>query len=388
MKVIVSYDGEAPIEVEVNSFPAVVGRGSQCEVVLESEHVSRKHLEINKVNNDILIKDLTLANWVSYNDEKLQKNVAIPYFDFAPLVLPGGITIKIQDALLTPDLDTEANAPKVDIFKNKYKKKQGPAFAKSKGKKEKEVESGKTRSKKNSSSDPDEKEANLKLAMIVVAMVMICGYIYYEFYMGGSDYQPLQVIPKKAEKKKAIPKKLPTKRVIENRANEVEVTQVNGKLDEQLKKFAADSTKCQGFTENLCSILLKNRYPNEGVIAQDGVLIILKNLKGRLENIFSANLSLMEQASNIENMDLVVAGEKILMPKILEKLEKRFITRVEIYLYENTLRGLSIKTKVRLDTSFYRRYELQDYNTAYDGVKNSMDLSHFNRQFAKFFIKE
>ena len=97
MRVVISDDGPDEFEYDFDQEAVILGRGSNCDIVLQSDHISRKHLEISRKNGIFFIKDLTLSNWVSYNDEKLHKNVEVQYFDFAPLLLPGGFSVKIED---------------------------------------------------------------------------------------------------------------------------------------------------------------------------------------------------------------------------------------------------------------------------------------------------
>ncbi len=372
MKVTVDYGNGKLTEVEINKFPAIVGRGKQCDIVLESDHVSRKHLEIIKVKGDVFIKDLTLANWVSYSDEKLEKGVETQYFDFALLILPGGISVRIADEIVAPIVqdmrkNSKSGRETVDLYKNKL-----PVEKK----------------KSTNESKQGMSEESMKLAVIVLAFIGALGYVYYEFYLNGPEYVPMTAAPTPIKKAKVIPKKKQVKPVNTAPVKKQVTQKINSNLLQEFNLLIAKKDKCTGFTTNLCRLILKNKYPSEGLIAQEGKLIVLKNHKARLENLFSANLSMMEQASVVKDISLVVGGEFLLMPRILESLEKRFITSIEIYIFENTLRGLKLKTKLRLDTSFYRRYDLKDYNLAYQNIKKNLDMKKFNKEFAKFFIRE
>ncbi len=99
IKITIQHQNDDPVEFNLESLPCTIGRGSQCDIKLDSDYISRKHLEVSKKDNEFYIKDLTLSNWVSYNGERLPKETEVQYFDFAPLLLPGEISVKIENNL-------------------------------------------------------------------------------------------------------------------------------------------------------------------------------------------------------------------------------------------------------------------------------------------------
>jgi len=99
MLIKVNIPKEETLEFESEKFPIIIGRGVDCDITLAIESISRKHLEINKLDGVVYIKDLTLSNWVSYNNEKLSKIDPVQFFDFAPLILPGDVEVIIDNTV-------------------------------------------------------------------------------------------------------------------------------------------------------------------------------------------------------------------------------------------------------------------------------------------------
>ena len=134
MRIIVTDEDGENYEYEFDQEKVILGRGNKCDITIQSDHISRKHLEIKFIDGIFYIRDMTLANWVSYNDEKLVKSSEIQYFDFAPLILPGGFKVKIEDESAVDDLEagltatstlstnfdkTKTGSSKIDIYNTK-----------------------------------------------------------------------------------------------------------------------------------------------------------------------------------------------------------------------------------------------------------------------------
>ncbi|MFT6632560.1 MAG: hypothetical protein ACJAS4_002524 [Bacteriovoracaceae bacterium] len=99
MKIFVKTNDGNEQEFKIDKKEIIIGRSSDCDIVLNSDNVSRKHLKIVLKEEKIYISDITSSNWISYNDEKLKKNIDVEYFDFMQLVLPDEITIKIKNTV-------------------------------------------------------------------------------------------------------------------------------------------------------------------------------------------------------------------------------------------------------------------------------------------------
>ncbi len=64
-------DGESVYRIQLNSFPALVGRETGLAVTLQSNNVSRQHAEFIDDNGHLLIRDLGSTNGTYVNHEKI-----------------------------------------------------------------------------------------------------------------------------------------------------------------------------------------------------------------------------------------------------------------------------------------------------------------------------
>lgn len=106
MIVSIKHISKKEVEYNLDKESVVLGRSSSCDIAIESDNISRSHLEIKIEDQKVLIRDASSKNWVSYDGEQLSKDVFVQYFDFMPLLLPDNYTITIKNPLL------EDNEPK------------------------------------------------------------------------------------------------------------------------------------------------------------------------------------------------------------------------------------------------------------------------------------
>lgn len=72
--------------LSVNKSKVMVGRGSNCDVVIVLEGISRQHCTIEKAPNGVLyITDLGSTNGVMINNQRLKPGVPTPYAPFHSL---------------------------------------------------------------------------------------------------------------------------------------------------------------------------------------------------------------------------------------------------------------------------------------------------------------
>lgn len=56
--------------------PAVIGRGTQCDIVIPGTHLSRRHAEFTVQGSSLRLKDLSSANGTFLNDRRIEDTVA------------------------------------------------------------------------------------------------------------------------------------------------------------------------------------------------------------------------------------------------------------------------------------------------------------------------
>ncbi len=65
-------------EFTIQKSPSIVGRGSQCDIVLPGTHLSRQHAEIKIQGSLLHIRDLSSSNGTFVNGERITQGIAKP----------------------------------------------------------------------------------------------------------------------------------------------------------------------------------------------------------------------------------------------------------------------------------------------------------------------
>lgn len=84
---LVDADGE---EHQISTFPFVIGRGTECDLVLAGKGISRRHVEVIFQSGRFVVNDLKSLNGVKVNGFKVSR-----------VILEEGDVIKLGDASLT-----------------------------------------------------------------------------------------------------------------------------------------------------------------------------------------------------------------------------------------------------------------------------------------------
>ncbi len=385
MRVVISDDGPDEFEYDFDQEAVILGRGSNCDIVLQSDHISRKHLEISRKNGIFFIKDLTLSNWVSYNDEKLHKNVEVQYFDFAPLLLPGGFSVKIEDENEVSTLDeaveseTEnSRSQKIDIYKTKLSSAALLEDRKIKRQRERAVKREEMELKK---------KTELKQYSILFAVLLaVGGYFYFEAGGFNEENAPKVIAdqPVKLQPIKKVKQKVYTgEKIVEAPVKKKEENKVDyQKIFSDLQNSQVGCTPL--LIENLCKTILKGKGVSEKIYADKKKLIVFKNIRLRFQNIFQANYDLISRLMNYDGAYEFAAAESILDNKTLEGIEKDRFREIIVYVFIDTSLGDKLSKIFKIDTSIYRKYSTRDWEFAVNELKTKQRLRYFNKNFKKY----
>jgi hypothetical protein len=164
MKLSIDEDGKALIH-KIDKPEVIIGRSSDADIQLSSEHVSRKHISIMQNQSEYSAKLLTANNWAICMGEEMRADKDIPFFEFGEIELPGDIKIKL---ILEEEKDlTSSTIKKIDLelASNKTKKKK--------------IASNKTKATKASKTKVKEKSKLIPIVIIVLAFLLIAGYLGY-----------------------------------------------------------------------------------------------------------------------------------------------------------------------------------------------------------------
>lgn len=336
MLVIVSHSDEPIQEFDINKFPIIIGRGNDADIVISSDNISRKHLEIQNRDNEIFIRDLTLSNWVSYNNEKLSKSEYIQYFDFAPLVLPSGHEINFKSSVSETLKMREDKASNTDV-------KSVSGLLQS----EKKVRPSVVRHTKN-------KETNNSFKMLIlVLLAFIISFLVFDNSQKSNSNDNREV------------KQLTNKEV-----REVEINYLEKMLGE--KKCATVETS------SLCDFILTRWSGLEGIVRSGDSLFVFKNFNSRLSSLFPD-----KKIENPQKYKKVIAALKVVVLKMLKDLSQQSVSKVYIVLYNEVESSNIILNTYLVETKVYSQMKLEDYKKAYLDIVRNDDLSIFNMKIAK-----
>lgn len=366
----------------------LIGRGQNSDIIISDDHISRKHLEIKRYEGNIYIKDVTLSNWVSFNDEKLEKGVDVQYFDFAPLKLPGGYGVKVsEESPQEDDAKTSTfTSTNVEILR---KDKKARRLAKNKSNKSK-------KSKRTTKSDNNKvSQEGIKMFLILLAMG---AFLFYQFFLNKDENHtsrpPIQKrkaakAKKKANKKRTArpkstrvgPQNLQSAREQNKRIQEVSKPNPDYDLIVRSKPCATSQFRI------VCQKIFQNRSKREGLVQKGSTVYAFKNYNIRASNLLRGPKKLRNSKISFNDLKLIVAGENILMPSFLKMMELNDSRDVVILLF--TLKDYTLKVigKYKVDIANYRKYSQQNYVSAYGKITSNQKINDFDR-YLRPFIKE
>ena len=83
-----------------------IGRGSSNDIKLVCDGVSRNHVEIAAVEGDYFVIDKGATNGTFVNDERLEKDMKVPFNTFFPVQLGHHAKVHLMDESNIDVLDT------------------------------------------------------------------------------------------------------------------------------------------------------------------------------------------------------------------------------------------------------------------------------------------
>lgn len=308
MIVEINYpDGEKEA-IEVDSSNVTVGRGSSCELIITDDNISRKHLGIELRDGVFYIKDLTLSNWVSYNEEKLSKVDYVQYFDFATLMLPGGISLTIktdrdQDQLNSDLLEKNINSSSL----SRHSKSGGATTTNIRVRRER-----KPVKKKNTEDDKSMK----KFMFLTAALLLIGGYVTMELF--------------------EIKESAPVKTVETIEKNKDAELEGGRKLTQKTANFSTlkDAPRCTSRVEKeLCQKYNLAIALSEGVHVIGSTAYVKKEVNIQGLKFFKHKGIFIGRSGNLK-LFMALALDKLILPSHNNFLIQNKITNVIVYLFD------------------------------------------------------
>ncbi len=97
MKLEISVEGQEPLIHKIKSQNTMIGSGSDCEIVLHADGISRKHAAIHSENDQYFVIDQGSTNGSFINEERLTPGSKAQFTTFFPVKLGFHVTITLMD---------------------------------------------------------------------------------------------------------------------------------------------------------------------------------------------------------------------------------------------------------------------------------------------------
>lgn len=110
MRIEITIEGQEPVIYQLLKEKTLVGSGSECDIQVEAEGVSRKHTIIFAIDDSYSVVDQGSTNGSFINEDRLVPGQRADFTSFFPVKLGHLVTMT-----LLPD---EEGAPKFDLAKN------------------------------------------------------------------------------------------------------------------------------------------------------------------------------------------------------------------------------------------------------------------------------
>ncbi len=103
----IKVDGDVIGQIELSRFPFVIGRARECDYVLDTDGVSRQHLQIDFNQRQIVVRDLESRNGTFMNLERMIPNQNYLLRANDHLTIADTLTLIFDDPATTSQLDLD-----------------------------------------------------------------------------------------------------------------------------------------------------------------------------------------------------------------------------------------------------------------------------------------
>lgn len=373
MHIQVLDNQEIVFDAQVEKSSIIIGRGSDCDIRCINEVISRKHLEITKNEDQLKIKNLSKNNWIILNDEKINHNDYIDFFDFYQLQLPGNIEISISQESEDVLEELRSVSSNIDISEN-------------------ESTSSETINKKNMFSrkqkntahdERDKNKANelLKMSGILFVVIVAILFQFRDVLMPSEE----EVNLKSSTTEKVVTRRKKLEMNMEKVSREAIENYQDIKNVEDPKTYI----KCVTAQEsNLCDEILRRRVELEGISVSGENLFAFIEIGNRIKVDFN-NTKLYKSVPALTNAELskVLAAHYFLSPKRMYQLKEKGIENIFVHVIKDSYKNQRVLDIFSISFENKIRFNQIDYRLAVDDVLMKNDFKSFNKYIKKFLIK-
>lgn len=359
---------------QVDKLPIIIGRGSDCDIRCINEVISRKHLEITKNKDQLQIKNLSKANWIILNDEKINHNDYIDYFDFYQLQLPGNIEISISQESQEVLDELRSVSSSLDVSENES------STAESINKKI--MFSREQKKSSNEKRDKNESNELLKMSGILLVVIVAILFQFKDVLMPSNEEE--------ASVKSSSTEKVVTRRKkIEMDMDKVLKEAVDSYQDIKREEDPQTYVKCVTAQEsNLCDEILRSRVELEGISVSGENLFAFIEIGNRVKIDFN-NTKRYKSIPALTNAELskVLAAHYFLSPKRMYQLKEKGIENIFVHVIKDSYKNQRILDIFSISFKNKIRFNQIDYRLAVDDVLTKNDFKSFKKDIEKYLIK-
>ncbi|MCO4754417.1 MAG: FHA domain-containing protein [Bacteriovoracaceae bacterium] len=95
MRVKIQEQQKTLTDLSTDKTLITIGRGSECDIRILNQNISRSHLQIKKENGKVYISNISSNNWFGLNEDKLTTDEWVELLDTHTLLLPGELQVFI-----------------------------------------------------------------------------------------------------------------------------------------------------------------------------------------------------------------------------------------------------------------------------------------------------
>lgn len=367
IKAKVFKDGGAVVDVEVKRNCAVLGRKLNSDIRVDSEHISRKHLEIKLEREKLFLKKASSQNWVLVNGVPLGDGHWIQCGEGDKIELPDGFHLALEKG------DSFAISKKTVDFSVK----PAGSLGKPSGFKR---ETGKRKVFQNKKNDLSK---TLFGALIVGGAALGA---FYHFDLGTSPISTKETLRQNPDKIKVVSSKTPTGK-LEALSNEPQTQASRERIERhtaQIKRRPAPGRLCENkFEEIVCSLSGLNRSKGEGAKLMNESLYFFLDITS-LEEILSEGSALKAlQSSDEKSAMRFLCAYRAMRPAVVNESRVKKVKNIYCRFMKS---GNVLKPSIAVEIENGINYRSTDHQAAFDFFESHISFELFENFFASYML--
>ena len=390
MNITITVKGEKETKYNLNQDRIIIGRGSSCDITLNSPGISRSHLQFSCEGKNIFVENISGSNWAKISDEKMEIKKAYACTKSCLIMLPGKISLIVESTIEGKDKEetlssgfeiddsflSDSHPKKMDYIKPKRKtaslkleKKVSRHFV-IPAMEDTPVKKMSARQMPIKLEKPVHERKKPKIALYLI-LVLITGSVYFFRDEIISSYDKMLTKQQHEASQMAlaqIKKTLPT------------VSMAKIEFEENIH----DKNKCApGAITILCDRILDGRKAYEGIIKEGKRIIIYADFDHRLISFFKDHLHQLDKAKSKKYIKALIAAFIYMDKKIMKSLEKAKIEKMDLNFFTINNHKINYEGTFSIETSRHRRFSKKQLDFIFKEARNKLNFIEFEKKILK-----